>query len=199
MIILGLTGSIAMGKSIMAQLFQGENIPVHDADQTVHMLLASGGGATDAVSEAFPDIVSADGGIDRLRLGGVVFNDDAKRRQLEQILHPLVRADRDEWLNRQRQDGAFCVGFDVPLLFETGGDKDCDYTVVATASAYLQHCRALGRGMTEDRLNAILKLQMPDAIKRDKADFIVPSDYGKSASRWYVQRICHEIKRISNA
>ncbi|MCE2516367.1 MAG: dephospho-CoA kinase [Alphaproteobacteria bacterium] len=200
MIILGLTGSIAMGKSTMAQLFRDEGVAVHDADKAVHELMEPGGMAAVPVGEAFPQSRREDGGIDRPALGKLVFSDGEKRQQLEQILHPLVRLERDDWLSRHRDEGAFCVGLDVPLLFETGGEKDCDYTVVASASAFLQRQRALARGgMTAERLDAILELQMPDAMKRDKADFIVPTDYGKTTSRFYVQRNLRQLERTSHA
>lgn len=187
-----------MGKSTMAQLFRDEGVAVHDADQAVHGLMDAGGMAAGPVGELFPGACRADGGIDRPALGKLVFDDGEKRQQLEQILHPLVRRERDEWLARQRKDGAFCAGLDVPLLFETGGDKECDVTVVASASSFLQRQRALARGgMTPERLDAILALQMPDAMKRDKADFIVPTDYGKTTSRWYVQRILRQVRMLT--
>lgn len=198
MIILGLTGSIAMGKSTMAKLFRNEDVPVHDADETVHRLMSPKGKAVEAIAFLFPKTMTADGGIDRRILGEMVFSDGKLRQQLEEILHPLVKSDRDDWLCRQRESSSFCVGLDVPLLFETGGEVDCDYTAVSVCSGYLQRQRALGRGMSEERFNAILALQMPADIKKAKADFIVPSDYGKSASRWYIQRILRQLKNRSN-
>ena len=200
MIILGITGSIAMGKSTLAELFRDEGIPVHDADLAVHKLMQAGGAAAVPIALAFPDAKADDGGIDRASLGRLVFNDGKKREKLEQILHPLVRLERDNWTAQHQEKGHFCVGLDVPLLFETGGEKDCDFTVVATASSYLQRKRALmRRGMTAQRFDAIIDLQMPDAMKRDKADFIVPSDYGRSNSRWNVQRIIQYLKRTIDA
>ena len=190
MIIIGLTGSIAMGKSAMASMFRDEGVPVHDADQAVHDLMAAGGMAAAPVGEVFPDAVREDGSIDRPTLGKLVFNNGQLRQQLEQILHPLVRLERDQWLAHHRDQQADIVALDVPLLFETGGEKDCDVTVVASSSAYLQRRRALARpNMTADRLDAILQLQMPDDMKRDRADFIVPTDFGFSASRWHVRKI----------
>ena len=190
MIIIGLTGSIAMGKSTMASMFRDEGVPVHDADQAVHDLMAAGGMAAAPVGEVVPDAVREDGSIDRPTLGKLVFNNGQLRQQLEQILHPLVRLERDQWLAHHRDQHADIVALDVPLLFETGGEKDCDVTVVASSSAYLQRRRALARpNMTSDRLDAILQLQMPDDMKRDRADFIVPTDFGFSASRWHVRKI----------
>ena len=189
MLILGLTGSIAMGKSTMAMQFRQEGIPVHDADQSVHNLMAAGGVATDQVAALFPDAQNPDGSIDRPTLGRLVFNNGEARQQLEGILHPLVRQNRDDWLEGHRQDGAWCVALDVPLLFETGGEKDCDLTVVATTSAYQQRMRALSRpGMTEDRLNAILQLQMPDDMKRAKANFVIPTSYGRLVSFFHIRQ-----------
>lgn len=195
MIILGLTGSIAMGKSTMAQQFRDEGIPVHDADQAVHDLMAKDGKATPLVAKQFPSALGQNGAIDRPTLGRLVFNDGTARQALEAILHPLVRQDRDSWLKHHRDQQAWCVGLDVPLLFETGGENDCSATVVASASAYQQRRRALARpGMTEDRLNAILQLQMPDALKRQKADFIVPTDYGRRVSRFYIQQCLQQCR-----
>lgn len=195
MIILGLTGSIAMGKSTMANLFRDEGIAVHDADQAVHGLMDVGGAAAQPVGELFPDALRDDGSINRAALGQLVFSNGENRVKLEQILHPLVRQERDDWLKNHKNNNAFCVALDVPLLFETGGEKDCDFTVVASASSYLQQQRALSRqGMTKERLDAILELQMPDHMKREAADFVVPTDYGKSTSRWYVQRILKQLK-----
>ncbi len=192
--IIGLTGSIAMGKSAMAAMFRKEGVPVHDADQAVHDLMAAGGMAAGPVGEAFPDARANDGGIDRPTLGRLVFNDGNLRQQLEQILHPLVRMERDQWLDQQRQLNHAVAGLDVPLLFETGGEKDCDVTVVASCSPYLQRKRALLRpNMTDERFDAILNLQMPDEMKREKADFIVPTDFGFTASQWHVQRIINQL------
>lgn len=200
MIKLGLTGSIAMGKTAMANMFRDEGVPVHDADQAVHDLMAAGGMAAEPVGNAFPSSRRDDGSIDRGSLGRLVFNDGTLRQQLEDILHPLVRMERDQWLNRQEEDGHSIVGLDVPLLFETGGEKECDATVVATCGPYLQRKRALARPtMTPERLEAILQLQMPDTMKQDKADFVVPTQFGFIASRWYVVRILALLKEQQHA
>ena len=200
MLIIGLTGSIAMGKSAMAAMFRDEGIPVHDADQAVHDLMSAGGMAAAPVGETFPEAVQSDGSIDRPTLGKLVFNNGELRQKLEQILHPLVRLERDQWLATHRDKNIPIVALDVPLLFETGGEKDCDVTVVASASPYLQRKRALARpNMTPDRLDAILTLQMPDEMKREKADFIVPTDFGFSASRWHIHKIIEVLKAKANA
>ena len=199
MLILGLTGSIAMGKSTMAMQFRQEGIPVHDADQAVHDLMAAGGAATAQVASLFPEAQNPDGSIDRPSLGRLVFNNGEARQQLEGILHPLVRQNRDDWLKSHEDDGAWCVALDVPLLFETGGEKDCDATVVATTSPYQQRIRALSRpGMTPDRLDAILELQMPDKMKRDHADFVIPTSYGRLVSLFYIRQ-CLEQCRLFGA
>ena len=195
MLILGLTGSIAMGKSTMAMQYRQEGIPVHDADQAVHDLMAAGGAASDQVAALFPDAQNSDGSIDRPTLGRLVFKNGEARQQLEGILHPLVRQNRDDWLEKHRQKDAWCVALDVPLLFETGGEKDCDLTVVATTSAYQQKMRALSRpGMTEDRLNAILQLQMPDQMKQDKADFVIPTSYGRLVSLFHIRQCLEQCR-----
>lgn len=197
MIILGLTGSIAMGKTTMANQFRDQGIPVHDADQAVHQMMSAGGMAVDQIASIFPDALGSDGGIDRPTLGRLVFNDGAARQQLEGILHPLVRQERDQWLVQHRDEGSWCVGLDVPLLFETGGEKDCDATVVATTSPFQQRQRALSRpGMSLERLNAILELQMPDQMKCEKADFIIPTSYGRMVSLYYIKACLEQCRRF---
>jgi dephospho-CoA kinase len=200
MIIIGLTGSIAMGKTAVAAMFRDEGVPVHDADQAVHDLMAAGGMAAEPVGQAFPKAVRDDGSIDRSILGELVFNDGSLRQKLEQILYPLLRIERDQWLDNYRLKEEPIIVLDVPLLFETGGEKDCDVTVLASSSPYLQRRRALSRqNMTSDRFDAILSLQMPDAMKRQKADFVVPTDFGFTASRWYVRRIIEILRGRTNA
>jgi dephospho-CoA kinase len=200
MVIIGLTGSIAMGKSTLASMFRDESVPVYDADQTVHDLLAAGGAAAKPVGQAFPEAVCEDGSINRSTLGKLVFNEGNLRQKLEKILHPLVRMERDRWLDDYLRDKVPIVVLDIPLLFETGGEKDCDVTVVASSSQYIQRLRALSRGnMTPDQFDSILSLQMPDAMKREKADFVVPTDFGLTASRWYIRRILDVLRGRDNA
>ncbi|XDZ65614.1 dephospho-CoA kinase [Alphaproteobacteria bacterium LSUCC0684] len=194
MIILGLTGSIAMGKSTVADLFREEGVAVHDADQAVHRLMAPDGKAAPLVLKAFPSAVSSDGGVDRQALGKLVFAEPARRKVLEQILHPLVRQDRDRFCDENRKAGASLVVLDIPLLYETGGEKDCDAVVVVSATSWQQKIRALARpGMTEDRLASILEIQTDDATKRSKADYVVPTSYGREASRWHVRQILAQL------
>ena len=164
MIILGLTGSIAMGKSTVAAMFENEGIPVHDADAAVHRLLAPEGLGFAPVTAAFDDIVGADGQIDRQALGRAVFGNDEKRRQLEAILHPLVRQDRQAWLEEKR-DADIAV-LDIPLFLKPAGRK-----IAIRLLLYRRHrqqqSRAMARpGMTAEKFAAILQAQMPDQEKR---------------------------------
>ena len=200
MIILGLTGSIAMGKSTVAAIFRDDKgVPVHDADRVVRDALAPEGTGFSAVAEMFPLSVK-EGVIDRGYLSQIIFGDPKARKQLEDILHPLVVADRKAWLSRQNEAGAKITVLDIPLLYETGGDKDCDAVAVVRASSYQQRRRALSRdGMTEAKLNAILEAQMSDCEKCARADFIIPTHYGISVSRWYIERIIQKLERRIDA
>ena len=177
--ILGLTGSIGMGKTTAAAMLRRLGVPVHDADATVHALFAVGGAAVAAVDAAFPGVV-AGGAVDRGRLGAVVFGDPAALKRLEAIVHPLVRAAERDFLARQRRLGAALVVLDVPLLLETGGGRRCHKVAVVSCAAFLQAQRVLSRrGMTAERLAAIRAKQMSDAEKRRLADFIIPTGMGK--------------------
>ena len=189
MITLGLTGSIAMGKSTVAGLFRDEGIAVHDADAAVYRLMQPDGRAFAEIAAAFPDVI-IDGAIDRKSLGRDVFKRPEKRTLLEGILHPMVREARQDWVRHHEAEGAALVVLDVPLLYETGTEKSCDAVVVVSASPWQQRRRAMARpGMTEQKLDAILDAQMDDAEKRRRADFVIPANYGISTSRWYVRRI----------
>ncbi|WP_210496303.1 dephospho-CoA kinase [Microvirga antarctica] len=183
--ILGLTGSIGMGKSATAAIFRRLGVPVHDADAAVHALYR--GRAAPLIAAAFPGTVS-DGVVDRARLGQAVLGDPARLRQLEAIVHPLVRAEEAAFL--QRRSDAPLVVLDVPLLFETGGEARCDAVLVVTAPAAVQAARVLGRnGMTEDKFRAILDKQMPDADKRKRAHFWVDSSRGFDSAEAQVRSI----------
>jgi dephospho-CoA kinase len=187
MIVLGLTGSIGMGKSTTARMFAEAGVPVHDSDETVHRLYA--GKAAPLVEAAFPG-VAADGAVDRQRLARRVLGDAAALKRLEAIIHPLVRADADAFVSRHRAAGAPLVVLDIPLLFETGGRGRVDRVVVVTAPAEVQRARVLARpGMTEAKLDSILARQVPDAEKRRLADFIVDTGKGFDAARADVRRI----------
>jgi len=189
MILLGLTGSIGMGKSETAKMFRREGIPVFDADASVHTLFAKGGKAVGPVGAAFPDVI-VDGAVDRKALGAQVFGDTEALRKLESIVHPLVGAERQRFLKRASAEGRPMVVLDVPLLFETGGERFVDASVVVSAPAFLQAQRVLARpGMDMARLAAIRVQQTPDAEKRKRADFVVPSGLGKAPALQAVRRI----------
>lgn len=171
MIILGLTGSIGMGKSTAARIFAEAGVPVHDSDEAVHRLYA--GAAAPLVEAAFPGTVR-DGVVDRVALGNQVLGKPEALKKLEAIIHPLVRADADAFLARNRAAGAPLAVLDIPLLFETGGRDRVDKVVVVSAPADVQRKRVLGRpGMTEEKFASILARQVPDAEKRSRADFVI--------------------------
>jgi dephospho-CoA kinase len=187
MVILGLTGSIGMGKSATAEMFRDLGVPVHDSDASVHQLYR--GAAAPLVEAAFPGTVS-EGVVDRPKLSAVVLKDPAAMKQLEAIIHPLVGADRDAFLDRARASGAAVAVLDIPLLFEINGDTLVDAIVVVTASEEVQKSRVLARpGMTEERFQAILGKQVRDADKRRRAHFIVETDYGFDHARRQVAAI----------
>lgn len=191
MVILGLTGSIAMGKSTAAATFRRLGVPVYEADRAVHRLLAKRGAAVAEVARAFPGVVRG-GKIDRQALGALVFRDKEALARLERIVHPLVREAQDKFLRRQAARRAPLVVLDVPLLLESGGDARCDAVVVVSAPAFLQAQRALSRpGMTRERLSGILAHQMPDREKRWRADFVVTTGLGK---RHGLRRIARIVK-----
>lgn len=189
MIVLGLTGSIGMGKSTTARMFAEEGALVWDADAAVHRLYAPGGAAVAPLGQAFPGVV-VDGAIDRARLAESLGRDETAFRRLEAIVHPLVAADRAEALKAAADAGVRLAVVDIPLLFETGGDAGVDAVVVVTADADVQAERVLARpGMTRDRLDAILARQTPDAEKRARADFLVDTGRGLEAARDEVRAI----------
>ena len=185
MIVVGLTGGIATGKSTTADLFRERGIAVFDADRSVHHLLGVAGPAVAEICTVFGnEVLREDGSIDRTLLGQRVFRNEADRRKLEQILHPLVARDREAFLARQRQDDAQMVVLDVPLLFEAGTDDLCDLVVVTTVEADIQRERALARdGMTGDKLTGILNSQMPLSEKVDRADFVLDTGTDLAATR----------------
>jgi dephospho-CoA kinase len=187
MIRIGLTGSIGMGKSTVAAMFADEGIAVFDADATVRALQGPGGRLIPAIEAAFPGSTGPDG-VDRAALGARVFGDDAALKRLEAIVHPAVGEERAAFLARHADDAM--VVFDIPLLFETGGERQVDVTVVVSADAGIQAERVLARpGMTAQRLADILAKQMPDAEKRDRADFVIPTDLDLDQTRYAVRRV----------
>ncbi|TPI21272.1 dephospho-CoA kinase [Mesorhizobium sp. B3-2-1] len=191
MIVLGLTGSIGMGKSTTAEMFAEAGVPVHDSDEAVHRLYA--GKAAPLVEAAFPG-TTAGGSVDRAKLGARVLGDTAALKKLEAIIHPLVRADADAFLARHRNAGESIAVLDIPLLFETGGRGRVDKVVVVTAPAEVQRQRVLARpGMSEEKLASILAKQVPDAEKRRRADFVIDTGEGMDAARAAVAAIIAEL------
>lgn len=191
MIVLGLTGSIGMGKSTTAKMFTDAGVPVHDSDEAVHRLYASE--AAPLIEAAFPGTVQ-DGVVDRTELARHVLGDAAALKKLEGIIHPLVRADANAFLERYRAAGAPVAVLDIPLLFETNGRGRVDKVVVVTAPADVQRERVLARpGMTEQKFEAILAKQVPDAEKRKLADYIVDTGNGLEPARAAVQAIIADL------
>jgi len=192
-IILGLTGSIGMGKSTAAAALREMGVPVHDADASVHRLMNHGGAAVGFIEAAFPG-TALTGAVDRKELGRRVYEDPAELKRLESILHPMVREQERIFLRTSRARGHPIVVLDIPLLYETGGEKRCDAVIVVTAPKFLQDQRVLKRpGMSRKRLDEIVSKQMPDAEKRARADFVVPTGLGKRASRAVLARILKKL------
>ncbi|GGX67270.1 dephospho-CoA kinase [Litorimonas cladophorae] len=191
--IIGLTGSIGMGKSTTAQMFAELGCPVFDADAAVHEMYAEGGRAVPLIRAVFPDAIKDDA-VDRTRLGDHMRADPLNLKVLESFIHPWVGEMRQAFLTQSAKAGAKAVVFDVPLLFETGGDKSVDATVVVSAAPEVQRERVMARpGMTEALFEMILSKQMPDAEKRKRADYIVRSDAGLEAARTQVAEILDQI------
>jgi dephospho-CoA kinase len=191
MFILGLTGSLGMGKSATAKMFAEAGVPVYDADAAVHRLFE--GEATPLIETAFPGTTTG-GKVDRDKLAQRVLGDSAAIKKLESIVHPLVAAARETFLNEAERKGTKIAVLDIPLLFETGGEKRCDAVVVVSAPAAVQHARVFERaGMTEQKFAAILAKQLPDADKRARADFVVDTSQGFDAARAQVRDILHHI------
>ncbi len=194
MLILGLTGSIGMGKSTTAKLFAEAGVPVYDADATVHILYE--GEAAPAIEAAFPG-TTANGKVDRNRLSARVIHDPAAIKQLEQIVHPMLGASRQKFLDDAERSGAPVVVVDVPLLFETGGEKRVDVVVVVTTTPEIQRQRILARdNMTGEKLDAILARQLPDAEKRRRADFVVDTSHGLDPVRARIRDILEEAVKM---
>lgn len=187
MILLGLTGSIGMGKSTVAAMLRDEGVPVFDADAEVRAMQGAGGAALDAIEAAFPGTTGPDG-LDRVRLGQAVFSDPIALARLESIMHPMVRDAQARFMDDNA--GRSVVALDVPLLFEKGGWRGVDATMVVSAPAEMQRARVLARpNMTPEKFEAILAAQMPDAEKRARADFVVDTGCGLEETRAAVRRI----------
>jgi len=186
-VIVGLTGSIGMGKSTVAQMFRDEGVPVFDADAEVHRLQGPGGKLLAAIEARFPGTTGA-AGVDRAKLAAAVLGDDAAMKALEAIVHPAVGIERAAFLAAHAD--APLIVFDVPLLFETGGDARVDKVVVVSAAPEVQRARTLARpGMTEAKLDAILARQTPDAEKRARADVVIATDTSRDETRAAVRRL----------
>jgi dephospho-CoA kinase len=196
MIVLGLTGSIGMGKSTAARMLKRMGAPVCDSDAVVHTLLGKGGAAVPAIDAAFPGVVR-DGAVDRRALGAAVFGNPQALKRLEGILHPAVQTAQCSFLRQAARGGAKVAVLDIPLLFETGGERRVDRTVVVTAPFMIQRSRVLARpGMTPEKFTAILARQMPDAEKRRRADYVVNTGDGRLRTRRALHRIMNDVKRL---
>jgi len=196
MVVLGLTGSLGMGKTTSARFFMEAGVPVFDADATVHRLYA--GEAAGAIETAFPG-TTGPGGVDRGKLAQAVLGDAAAILRLEAIIHPLVRREELRFLETARAAGAPVAVLDIPLLFETGGDRRVDAVVVVSAPPEVQRMRAFERpGMTEDKFRALLAKQMPDEEKRRRADFVVDSSKGHDSARTQVHAILKAAAALPN-
>jgi dephospho-CoA kinase len=194
MLLLGLTGSIGMGKSTTAKLFAEAGVPVYDADAAVHMLYE--GEAVPTIEAAFPG-TTADGKVDRNKLSARVVHDPAAIKQLERIVHPMLGASRQKFLDDAERSGAPVAVVDVPLLFETGGEKRVDAVVVVTTTPEIQRQRILARdNMTSEKLDAILARQLPDTEKRRRADFVVDTSHGLDPVRTRIRDILTEAVRM---
>lgn len=194
MLILGLTGSIGMGKSTTAKLFAEAGVPVYDADAAVHEIYE--GEAAPAIEAAFPG-TTVDGRVDRARLSAQVVHNPAAMKQLEQIVHPMLGASRQKFFEDAQAAGAPVVVVDVPLLFETGGEKRVDAVVVVTTTPEAQRERVRARGTMDDaKLDAILARQLPDAEKRNRADFIVDTSHGLEPVRERIRDILAEVVKM---
>ena len=196
MVILGLTGSIGMGKSTVAAVFKRLGVAVHDSDATVHSLMIPGGAAFSAIVREFPDVCS-DAGIDRKLLGDAVFANKMSLAHLEAILHPLVRQDKHSFLKRSARQRHRIVVLDIPLLYETKGQDNCDAVIVVTAPEFVQRSRVMSRpGMTLEKFENILAKQVPDVIKRKCAEFVVHTGIGRLESLRTIRQIIGVTKTI---
>lgn len=195
MLLVGLTGSIGMGKSETARMFAGLGVPVYDADAAVHALYDVGGAAVEPIGAAFPGSV-IDGKVDRTKLGPMTLGDTAAIKKLEAIIHPLVGKAQMDFLHDAESKGAALVVLDIPLLFETGGETRVDAVVVVSAPADVQRARVLARpGMTEEKFEQILARQTIDAIKRARAHYVIDTHLGLDHARARVAYVLEDLKR----
>ena len=196
MVIVGLTGSIGMGKSTAAKMLREMGVPVYDADAAVHALQAPGGAALPGIEAAFPGVVKA-GVLDRQGLGARVFGNKEALRRLEAIVHPLVGLKQRAFLRRAALAGEKLVVLDIPLLFEGMGERRVDATLVVSAPAFLQRRRVMARpGMTAEKLEGILRQQVPDALKRHKASIVIPTGMGLAPTRAALGKAVAELRGL---
>lgn len=197
MFIVGLTGSIGMGKTTAANAFRELGIPVHDADRVVHDLLLKNKAVFARIQKIFPETV-LNGTINRNRLGNIVFNDAKALKQLENIIHPAVRNAEHSFLAKAGRRRDKLVVLDIPLLFETGHDKDCDAVCVVTCPVFLQKQRVMSRpGMTEEKFLSILKKQMPDVEKCKRADMLIQTGLGRAYGLVQIKHIINKVSRLT--
>jgi len=200
MYVLGLTGSIGMGKTWGATCFRLLGVPVHDADSCVHRLMGPGAYATPIIAKQFPGVLNEQGAVDRQKLGTQVLGDDQALNTLEAILHPLVRRDQHRFLAGCRRRQVRLVVLDIPLLYETGANARVDAVVVMSAPTQIQRQRVLRRpGMTDDKLNAILDRQLDDAIKCEMAQFVVDTGGPRAQSLRQIAKIVKVVKRLKGS
>ena len=194
MLIIGITGSIAMGKSTAASMLSKLNIPIHDADKTVHHLFLKSGGAYNSIAEVFPEAVDKNG-VDRMKLGREVFANPDRLALLESIVHPLVSSARNKFIQGHRRRKSKLVILDVPLLYETGGEKGCDKVMVVSAPVFLQKQRALSRpNMSLKKFSDILSHQIPNREKCKRADYVIPTGLGKAYTYSVLKRIIYKLR-----
>ncbi len=196
MIIIGLTGSIGMGKSTVAEILRRLSIPVHDADAAVKQATSQGGAGFQVIAKRFPNVINASGEIDRERLAREVFSNPSALANLEAILHPLVKESEDRFIAEHKRLGTKIVALDIPLLFETGAEKRVNFVAVVSAPAFIQRRRVLARkGMTEERFQQIISRQMPDSEKRKRADFVIPTGFGIIITKLALKLMLRSIKK----
>ena len=197
MIVIGLTGSIGMGKSTTAKMFESEGVPFFDADAEAHKLMAKDGAAVPLIEAAFPGVVR-DGEVDRQLLGQSVFGDEAALMKLEHILHPMIGEKREQFLQASEREKRPMVVLDIPLLFEKGHHAQFDAVVVVSAPDDVQRARVMARdGMIADKLDAILAFQMPDVEKRTRADYVVDTGKGLDGALEHVRAIINDLQKQS--
>jgi dephospho-CoA kinase len=196
MIVIGLTGSVAMGKTAAANMLRDMGLPLHCADDEVHNLLGKDGAAVGVVAHKFPESYDKKNrSIDRKKLGKIIFTNDTKKKELEEMLHPMVRAGQQKFIKNCSKSGNKIAVLDIPLLFETGADKRVDYVICVSAPDFIQKQRAMARsGMTEDKFQKILSAQIPDVEKCARADFVVQTGSGFAYTRQELSKIIRKIK-----